>query len=154
VKSSQPNQVCKLIKSLYGLKQASRKWYEKLTSLLLAHKYQQSTADHSLFIKRENSQFTLLLVYVDDVIVAGNSLTEIQSIKSILHSAFKIKDLGQLNYFLGLEVAHFSLGISLCQHKYCLDLLSDSGLLASKPLSTPSDPSIKLHQDNADPYPD
>jgi hypothetical protein len=107
-----------------------------------------------LFIKHTPPHITILLVYVDDVIVAGNFLDDIHYIKSILHSAFKIKDLGQLKYFLGLEVAHSSHGISLCQRKYCLDLLSDSGLLASKPISTPSDPSIKLHQDNTEPYHD
>jgi hypothetical protein len=154
VQPSKPNQVCKLIKSLYGLKQASRKWYEKLTSLLLTHGYKQSTSDHSLFIKHTPPHFTILLVYVDDVIVAGNFLDDIDYIKSILHSAFKIKDLGQLKYFLGFEVAHSSHGISLCQRKYCLDLLHDFGLLASKPISTPSDPSIKLHQDNTEPYHD
>jgi len=111
---SKPNQVCKLVKSLYGLKQASRKWYEKLTSLLLQHHYTQSTSDHLLFIKKTASTFTILLVYVDDVIVAGDSLSEFQSIKAILHSSFKIKDLVQLKYFLGLEVNDSSQSISLC----------------------------------------
>jgi hypothetical protein len=151
---SKPNQVCKLVKSLYGLKQASRKWYEKLTSLLIHHKFTQSTSDHSLFTKKTDNSFTVLLVYVDDVIVAGDSLTEIQSIKAILHASFKIKDLGQLKYFLGLEVAHSSSGISLCQRKYCIDLLTDTGHLACKPASTPSDPSCKLHNDSSAPYSD
>jgi hypothetical protein len=93
-------------------------------------------------------------VYVDDVIVAGNSMTEIQATKDALHSVFMIKDLGLLKYFLGIEVAHSKHGISLCQRKYCLDLLDDSGMICSKPASTPSDPSIKLHQDSNAPYPD
>jgi len=100
-----------------------------------------------MFIKSISSSFTVLLVYVDDVILAGNSIFEFTFIKSVLHDAFKIKDLGQLKYFLGLEVAHSKSGISLCQRKYCLDLLEDSGLLGSKPVSTHSDPSIKLHND-------
>jgi len=94
VAHSNPNQVCKLNKSLYGLKHASRKWYEKLTSLLIQSGYQQATSDHSLFVKVTSSSFTLLLVYVDDVILAGNSLEEFKSIKHILQTAFKIKDLG------------------------------------------------------------
>jgi hypothetical protein len=154
VTSSKPNQVCKLLKSLYGLKQASRKWYEKLTSILLQQNYTQASADHSLFIKKTDSSFTVLLVYVDDIILAGNSLVEFQHIKSILHSTFKIKDLGQLKYFLGLEVAHSKQGISLCQRKYCLDLLSDSNTISSKPVSTPSDASLKLHNDSSPPYED
>jgi hypothetical protein len=98
---SKQNQVCKLVRSLYGLKQASRKWNENLTSLLLNHNYTQSTSDHSLFMKKTATSFTVLVVYVDGVIIVGDSLSEFQSIKAILHSYFKIKDLGQLKYFLG-----------------------------------------------------
>jgi len=146
--TSKLNQVCKLSKSLYGLKQASRKWYENLTNLLLTNGYTQATSDASLFIKSTTETFTVLLVYVDDIILAGNSFSEFTVIKSLLHQAFKIKDLGTLKYFLGLEVAHSHNGISLCQRKYCFDLLNDSGLLGAKPVFTPSDPSIKLHNDN------
>jgi hypothetical protein len=148
------NKVCKLIKSLYGLKQASRQWYAKLTSLLLAHGYQQAHSDHSLFTKHDQSHFTLLLVYVDDVILAGNSMTEFSYIKELLHSSFKIKDLGKLKYFLGLEVAHSSKGISLCQRKYFLDLLNDTGFLGAKPPSTPSVASVKLYDDPSAPFED
>lgn len=123
ISSSKPNQVCKLLKSLYGLKQASKKWFEKLHSILLQQNYIQAHSDHSLLIKKIASSFTVLLVYVDDIIVAGDSLTEIDHIKSILRTSFEIKNLGQLKYFLGLEVAHSQHGISLCQRKYCLDIL-------------------------------
>ena len=152
--SAKPNQVYKLDKSLYGLKQASRQWYEKLTSLLLHHGYIQASPDHSLFTKQSNSDFTILLVYVDDVILAGNSLSKFQSMKQILHDSFQIKDLGKLKYFLGLEIAHSQSGISICQRKFCLDLITNSGFLESKPASTPSGPSSKLHQDNSAPYED
>jgi len=154
VSSPKPNQVCKLMKSLYGLKQASRKWFEKLISILLQQHYIQAPSDHSLFIKKTASSFTLLLVYVDDIILARDSLTEFAHIKSILHNSFKIKNLGQLKYFLGLEVAYSKHGISLCQRKYYLDLLSNSGSINSKPVSTPSDPSIKLHHVSSLPYDD
>ncbi|GAU31202.1 hypothetical protein TSUD_210590 [Trifolium subterraneum] len=154
VVSPKPNQVCKLLKSLYGLKQANRKWYEKLTSLLLQEGYTQSTADYSLFTLQSATDFTTLLVYVDDVILAGTSLLEFTRIKSILDARFKIKDLGILKYFLGLEVAQSREGITVSQRKYCLDLLKDSGLLGSKPVVTPLDPAIKLHNDAGKLYED
>lgn len=114
VHSGKPNQVCKLLKSLYGLKQASRKWYEKLSSHLQGLGFTQTASDHSLFVKFQNTNFTGLLVYVDDVILFGNTMAEFQSVKDSLHQAFGIKDLGVLKYFLGLEVAHSTSGISLC----------------------------------------
>jgi hypothetical protein len=154
VHHSNPNQVCKLLKSLYGLKQASRKWYEKLTGVLLAQGYHQSVSDHSLFTLKHDNMFTALLVYVDDIILAGNSLDEFQRIKQLLDTQFKIKDLGQLKYFLGIEVAHSKVGITICQRKYCLDLLHDTGLLGAKPAKTPLDNSVKLHQDTTQPYKD
>jgi hypothetical protein len=154
VTSPKPNQVCKLLKSLYGLKQASRKWYEKLTSLLIQEGYKQSSSDYSLFTLQSDAHFTALLVYVDDIILAGTSLSEFARIKGILDSQFKIKDLGSLKYFLGLEVAQSKEGITISQRKYCLDLLKDSGFLGSKPAATPLDPAVKLHNDSGKPYED
>ncbi|KAL2335001.1 hypothetical protein Fmac_016214 [Flemingia macrophylla] len=146
--------VCKLHKSIYGLKQASRQWYSKLSSTLIFMGYTQSTADHSLFIKSSKSHFTALLVYVDDIILAGDDKAEIDFIKAQLHKSFKIKDLGNLRYFLGLEVARSSKGILLNQRKYTLEVLEDVGFLAAKPSSTPFSPSSKLHNDFGSPYND
>ncbi|MCH89331.1 hypothetical protein A2U01_0010226, partial [Trifolium medium] len=101
VTTLKPNQVCKLQKSLYGLKQASRKWYEKLTSLLITEGYTQSTTDYSLFTFHSASHFTALLVYVNDIILVGTDLNEINRIKGILDTKFKIKDLGLLNDWAG-----------------------------------------------------
>jgi hypothetical protein len=154
VTSPKPNQVCKLLKSLYGLRQASRKWYERLTGLLLQQGYTQSNSDYSLFTLANGDSFTALLVYVDDIILAGNSMNEFERIKRIMHEEFKIKDLGQLRYFLGIEVARASTGVTICQRKYCLDLLTDTGLLGSKPAPTPLDPSIKLHHEDSAAYDD
>lgn len=149
-----PNQVCKLQNSLYGLKQASRKWYEKLTALLLHQGYTQSASDYSLFTLKTDIHFTAILVYVDDIILVGNSMSEFDRIKHILNETFNIKELGTLKYFLGLEVAHSKTGISLSQRKYCLDLLQESGMLGSKPAPTPLDPSVKLHADNGKAFDD
>ncbi|XP_045802549.1 uncharacterized mitochondrial protein AtMg00810-like [Trifolium pratense] len=116
--------------------------------------YVQLKSDHSLFTLYKDSSFTALLVYVDDIILVGDSLDEFPHIKKLLDDLFKIKDLGQLKYFLGIEVAHSNRWITLCQRKYCLDLLQDTGLLGAKPAKTPLDPSVKLHQDTSPPFED
>jgi hypothetical protein len=127
-------------------------WYVKITSLLIFEDYKQSTTDYSLFTLTSGQDFTALLVYVDDIILAGTSINEFTRIKHILDSKFKIKDLGDLKYFLGLEVAQSRQGISISQRKYCMDLLKDPGLLGAKHATTPLDPSIKLHNDDVSGY--
>ncbi|KAF5458400.1 hypothetical protein F2P56_022430, partial [Juglans regia] len=98
--------------------------------------------------------FTALLVYVDDIVVASNSLDCISSLKSFLNTHFKIKDLSSLRYFLGIEVVRSAQGIHLCQRKYALDILSDSGTLGSKPAKLPMDQNLKLSKDSGSPLHD
>lgn len=149
--SSKPNQVCRLLKSLYGLKQSSRQWYGCLSSSLISKGFSQSTSDPSLFTKHSNTSFTAILVYVDDLILTGNNLDEITAIKSFLNTTFKIKDLGYLKFFLGLEIARSKTGIHLRQRKYALDILADCGLLAAKPASAPMQKGTRLSKDQGTP---
>ncbi|XP_072054984.1 secreted RxLR effector protein 161-like [Arachis hypogaea] len=81
---SQPGLVCKLQKSLYGLKQASRQWNIKLTQTLMDAGYKQFFYDHSLFIKKQSGSFTTILVYVDDLVLTGNNIDKINSIKQLI----------------------------------------------------------------------
>ncbi|CAM8953582.1 unnamed protein product [Rhodiola kirilowii] len=122
--------VCKLTKSLYGLKQAPCQWFSKFADSLMTYGFIQSSNDHSLFTYNHNGEFLILLVYVDDVIITGTSITRINHDKAFIHDAFQIKDLGTLKYFLGLEVARASTGIFINQRKYALDLLAETGFLA------------------------
>ncbi|GJY13628.1 ribonuclease H-like domain-containing protein [Tanacetum coccineum] len=131
------NIVCRLKKSIYGLKQAPRQWNAKLTSVLVENGFCQSKSDYSLYTKSVGDVFLALLVYVDDIIVTGNNAVEIDKFKVFLKGKFKIKDLGKLKYFLGIEVVDTKSGISLNQRKYVLDLLSEYGMLACKPSKTP-----------------
>lgn len=151
---SHPNQVCKLQKSIYGLKQWSRQWNIKLTKALRRIGYTQSKADYTLFTKRDRSNFTAILVYVDDLVITGNNINEINKVKQYLHKKFNIKDLGDLKYFLGLEVARSKKGIFISQRKYAIDLLKDTGLLASKPSNIPMEPNLKLQKDPNNLYQD
>lgn len=96
----------------------------------------------------------MLLVYVDDIILVGTYLAAFDELKQSLDKVFRIKNLGQLKFFLGLEVAHSSKEISLCQRKYCPELLRDSGLAGCKPTSTPLNPARRLHQDSGPTFAD
>ena len=107
--------VCKLVKSLYGLRQASRQWYTKLSATITQLSFVQSQADHSLFVHSKGSLFTALLVYVNDMIVTSTDLDCVAFLKPVLDQRFGIKDLGSLKYFLGLEIARNKTGISLTQ---------------------------------------
>uniref|UniRef100_A0A2N9GA05 Integrase catalytic domain-containing protein n=1 Tax=Fagus sylvatica TaxID=28930 RepID=A0A2N9GA05_FAGSY len=149
-KGENTNLVCKLNKSLYGLKQASRQWFAKFSSTILKQGFVQSKSDYSLFTRVQGTVFMALLVYVDDILIASNDMPSVHALKESLHAEFKLKDLGPLKYFLGLEVARSTKGISLCQRKYALDILSDSGLLASKPVATPMEQNLKMSQSTGD----
>uniref|UniRef100_A0A803NS67 Reverse transcriptase Ty1/copia-type domain-containing protein n=1 Tax=Cannabis sativa TaxID=3483 RepID=A0A803NS67_CANSA len=138
------NAVCKLKKSLYGLKQASRQWYAKLSTTLLKQGFKQSQNDHSLFIKHQSNNFLAILIYVDDIIVATNNTSALQDFISTLDAQYKLKDLGSLHFLLGLEIARCPKGISVTQRPFTLQLLKESGCLGSKSVSTPMEPNIKL----------
>ncbi|GJZ47308.1 ribonuclease H-like domain-containing protein [Tanacetum coccineum] len=97
----------------------------------------KSESDYSLYTKSDKGVFLALLVYMDDIIITGNSISEIEKFKVYLKSKFMIKDLGKLKYFLGIEVVDTDKGICLNQRKYVLDLLSEYGMLTCKPAKTP-----------------
>lgn len=143
--------VYKLRKSLYGLKQAPRQWFPKLFGALLKFGFRQSKADYSLFTKQKREAFILVLIYVDDLLIASNNESLIYELKGLLNSQFHMKDLGELRYFLGLEVTRSQKGIFLSQRKYLLDLLTEFNMLNVKPLHLPLDPNVKLKTDEGAP---
>ncbi|KAM1465721.1 hypothetical protein COP2_045561 [Malus domestica] len=136
VDSNYPHHVCKLKRSLYGLKQAPRAWYEAFYKAILSLGFLASSSDTSLFIKKD-STITFILVYVDDIIITGSSTSVCTSIISQLQTMFPVKDLGDLHYFLGIEVHRSATGLFLHQSKYALDLLKKTDMVGVKPCSTP-----------------
>ncbi|KAL0424094.1 UNVERIFIED_CONTAM: Retrovirus-related Pol polyprotein from transposon RE1 [Sesamum radiatum] len=145
--SVEPGMVCKLERSLYGLKQASRQWNVEFTTKLQEFGFMQSSHDYCLFVKTTDSGLLALLVYVDDILLTGSSLEEIQAVKCYLHDLFTIKDIGEARYFLGLEIARNSKGSYVAQTKYILDIVKDTGLLEAKAASTPLPQGLKLTSD-------
>ena len=148
------NIVCKLNKSLYGLRQASRQWYSKFSSTILKCGFKQSRSDYSLFTKKFNQSFIALLVYMDDILIASNDIHAVEELKVFLDQEFKLKDLGNLKFFLGLEVARSDKGISLCQRKYALEVLKDAGMTGCKPSKVPMEQNLKLSKYHGELLPD
>lgn len=119
-----PNQVCRLKKTLYGLKQSPKAWFGRFTKAMILIGYRQSQKDHTLFIKHSNSrEVTILIVYVDDIIITKDDFMERDKLRKRL--SIESKKLGRLKYFLSIEVAHSEKGIFISQPKYILDLLKE-----------------------------
>ena len=111
--------VCKLKKSLYGLKQSPRAWFDRFRHAVCDMGYSQCSGDHTVFYRHKGSYITILAVYVDDIVITGDDVEEIRGLKERLGKAFEVKDLGQLRYFLGIEIARSSKGIILSQRLEC-----------------------------------
>ena len=132
------------LKSLYGLKQSPHAWLGKFSEVIEKFGLQKSKSDHSVFYKNSRAGIILLFVYVDDIVIIGNDMAGISSLKSFLHGQFHTKDLGMLKYFLVVEVMRSKRGIFLYQRKYVLDLLSEIGKLTTKPCHSPIAQSLHL----------
>jgi histone deacetylase 1/2 len=138
--------VCHLYKSIYGLKQAPRAWYTRLSDYLISLGFRASTADTSMFIYSDGHDLIYLLVYVDDILLTGNNSTLLCHLIILLNSEFKIRDLGSVHYFLGIEVTKTAMGLMLSQHKYTLDIIRRAGMSLCKAADTPASSSSKLLQ--------
>ncbi|GJZ18877.1 putative RNA-directed DNA polymerase [Tanacetum coccineum] len=140
-------EVCLLKKSLYGLKQSPRAWFGRFTLAMKNHEFKQSNSDHTLFLKQRGNLITCLIIYVDDMIATGDDKEEITKLKKYLFTEFEMKDLGRLKYFRGIEVLRSKQGIFMCQKRYILDLLAETGMIDCKPSDTPMIVNQKLYME-------
>ncbi|XP_043816780.1 uncharacterized protein LOC110624931 isoform X1 [Manihot esculenta] len=143
--------VCHLKKFLYSLRQSPCAWFDKFSEV---QKFglRKGQCDHLVFYRNSDISIILLVVYVDDIVITGNDSTGISSLKNYLHASFHTKDLGQLKYFLGVEILRSKRGILLSHRNYVLDLLAETGKIGAKPCSTSMIPNICLTKDDGDPY--
>lgn len=108
-----------------------------MTSALKKAGFKQSYSDYSLFTYIRGGESARVLIYVDDLVITGSDLGIVTRIKEHLSKCFKMKDLGRIKYFLGIEIARGAEGMFLSQRKYVLDIVNEAGLLGCKPVSTP-----------------
>jgi hypothetical protein len=140
--------VCRLNKALYGLKQAPRAWYTALKFVILQLGFQNSKADSSLFIYKNNSTICYLLVYVDDLVITENAPSFVHSVIQQLGALFSLKDMGSLHYFLGIEVIPTPVSLLLSQHQYVRALLATTSMSGAKNVSTPLSSTQSLQLDD------
>ncbi|KAM0014531.1 putative RNA-directed DNA polymerase [Helianthus debilis subsp. tardiflorus] len=151
---TKPDFVCRLRKSLYGLKKAPRAWYNRFSNFILSHGFRGSLCDTSLFIYRHGEKIAYLLLYVDDIILTASSKELLQSIINLLSKEFAMTDLSALHHFLGITVQRDSNGLFMSQSQYARDILRRANMTDCKPCATPVDTSSKLSASDGEPLPD
>ena len=152
VDAQNPLLVCKLHKPLYGLKQAPKAWNEKFTAFLPTIGFQSTYLDSFLLVKKIDSDIVILLLNMDDIIITMSSSSVIQHVIHSFTSKFDIKDLGDLHYFLGIQITSMKSGLFLSQFKYVDDLLHKTKMFDSKSCDTPCLPYNRLLKDDRVPY--
>ncbi|GJV86215.1 retrovirus-related pol polyprotein from transposon TNT 1-94 [Tanacetum coccineum] len=143
-----PNYVYKLKKALYGLKQAPKAWYDRLKAFLIKHEYSMGMVDNTLFTKKSKSHLIIVQIYVDDIIFGSTSQNLCDDFAKIMHDEFEMSMMGELNFFLGLQIKQMEDGIFFNQSKYIKEMLKKFGLEDSKPTKTPMSTEIKLTKDD------
>ena len=146
--SIHPKAVCRLKKPLYGLKQAPRAWHSKITQYLHQIGFRMSKSDNSLYIRSDSTSSIVIILYVDDLVIGGENLVEINKVKSLLSDKFEMTDMKELHYFLGIEVIRTPAGIIISQRHYILNLLYKFGMTECKSIATPLDRNLKLDADS------
>ncbi|GKA35075.1 retrovirus-related pol polyprotein from transposon TNT 1-94, partial [Tanacetum coccineum] len=143
-----PNYVSKLKKDFYGLKQAPKACYDRLKAFLIKHEYSMGTVDNTLFTKKSKSHIIIIQIYVDDIIFGSTSQNLCDDFAKIMHDEFEMSMMGELNFFLGLQIKQMKDGIFFNQSKYIKEMLKKFGLEDSKPTKMPISTEIKLTKDD------
>ncbi|GAU26739.1 hypothetical protein TSUD_317370 [Trifolium subterraneum] len=146
----QETKVCKLDKSLYGLKHAPKQWHEKFDNLMVSNGFRLNESDKCIYYKCDGNICTIICLYVDDMLIFGSNLSAVNNVKSLLGNNFDMKDLGEASVILGIKFTRSEKGISLDQSHYVEKILKKYGYFDCKPACTPYDPSVKLFKNTGD----
>jgi hypothetical protein len=149
--SDNPDLVCKLKKDLYGLKQTPRAWYHTLDTYLKDKGFKRGTTDNNLYIKTEDNNLLIVLVYVDDIIFGCNKDPLVQWFSSAMESEFEMSMIGELSFFLGLQIMQRFEGMFISQEKYLREMLKRFQMEDSKPVGTPMVTGCKLSKNDDSP---
>jgi hypothetical protein len=149
--SDNPDLVCKLKKYFYGLKQAPRAWYHRLDTYLKDKGFKRGTIDNNVYIKTEHNDLLIVLVYVDDIILGCNKDSLVQWFASTMDSEFEMSMIGELSFFLGLQITERYEGMFISQEKYLREMLKRFQMEDSKPVGTPMVTGCKLSKDDDSP---
>nr|GEY51867.1 retrotransposon protein, putative, Ty1-copia subclass [Tanacetum cinerariifolium] len=146
VNPNYPNRVCKLKRSIYGLKQASRQWNKRFDDEIKKFGFTQNRDEPCVYIKASGSNITFVILYIDDILIMGNSIPMLQSVKTYLGKCFAIKDLGEAAYILGIKIYRDRSKrlIGLCQSAYIKKILKRYCMENSKRESIPMQEKLKL----------
>ncbi|GJT87426.1 putative ribonuclease H-like domain-containing protein [Tanacetum coccineum] len=147
VDPAHPKKVYKVVKALYGLHQAPRAWYATLSTFLERHGYRRGTIDKTLFIKKDKKDIMLVQVYVDDIIFGSTRKSWCDEFEALMKDIFQMRSMGELIFFLGLQVKQKTYGIFISQHKYVADMLKKFDLAGVKTAITPMEAKMALTQD-------
>jgi hypothetical protein len=142
------HQVYKLKKALYGLKQAPRTWYARIDGCFQESGFNRSKSEPTLYYKQEGNDILIVSLYVDDLLYMGSSSKMKDEFKIAMMNEFEMKDLGLMQYFLGMEVYQNEDEIFICQTKYAKDMLKKFDMVDCKPASTPTAHGIVLCRDD------
>lgn len=142
-----PDHVYKLKKALYGLKQAPRAWYERLTEFLINQGYKKGGTDKTLFVKKEHGGVMIAQIYVDDIVFGGMSNQMVQHFVQQMQSEFEMSLVGELTYFLGLQIRQMEDTIFISQSKYAKNIVRKFGLDNASHKRTPTATHLKLSKD-------
>ncbi|KAI3769208.1 hypothetical protein L6452_00308 [Arctium lappa] len=149
VNPDKPDHVYILDKALYGLKQAPRAWYDVLSKFLVKSGFSKGKIDTTLFIKKEKTDIILIQIYVDDIIFGSTNPKYCKNFSNLMVSRFQMSMMGEMNFFLGLQVKQLSTGIFINQSKYILDILRKYKMEDCKSIGTPMAPGTKIHTDHS-----